>query len=140
MNHTPSCRPADPTAGKTGRNCFHLLVTGPGGRLSGADVGVIADALPYWEETSGLNADRLSIMVANVLLGRVISTLLARFRTDWLGRKILMASSGAVFGLSIPMIVLAHCFGPLGRGRWPKEMGLPERLIQQKLTKRLGWA
>jgi MFS family permease len=79
-------------------------------------------------------------MVATVLLGRVISTLLAGFRTDLLGHKTLMASSGAVFVLSIPMFAVAHCFGPLVHGWLPKKMRLPKRLMQQKLTKRLGQA
>jgi MFS transporter, SP family, solute carrier family 2 (myo-inositol transporter), member 13 len=138
MNNIPNCWPADPAAGKTGCNRFLLLVTGLGGHLSGADVGIIAGALAYLEETSGLNAGHLSITVATVLLGRAISTLLAGFLTDLFGRKTLMASSGAVFVLSIPMIALAHCFGPLVHGRLPKEMGLSEQLMQQKLTKRLG--
>jgi SP family myo-inositol transporter-like MFS transporter 13 len=66
MNNTRNCWPADPTAGKTGCNRFLLLVTGLGGRLSGADVGIIAGALPYLEETSGLNAGRLSQPVSSV--------------------------------------------------------------------------
>jgi MFS family permease len=139
MNNTPSCWPAYVTTGETGCNRFLLLVTGLG-RLSGADVGIVVGARPYLEDTSGLNAGRLFIMVATVLLGRVISTLLAGFRADPLRRKTLMASSGAAFVFSIPMISLAHCFRPLVHGWLPKKMGLPKRLMQQKLTKRLGQA
>ena len=104
------------------------------------DVGIIAGALPYLEETFGLNPGRLSITVATVPPGREISTILACFLTDLLGRKILMASSGAVFVLSIPMIVLAHCFGPLMHGRLRKERGLSEQFMQPKPIKRLGQA
>jgi MFS transporter, SP family, solute carrier family 2 (myo-inositol transporter), member 13 len=138
MNNTPNCWPAEPTAGKTGCNRFLLLVTGLGGQLFGMDVGIIAGALPHLEETFGLNAGRLSISVATVMPRCEISTILACFRTDLLGCKTLMALSGAVFVLSIPMISLAHCFGPLMHGRLPKEMVLSEQLMQQKLTKRLG--
>ncbi len=120
-------------------NCWPLLVTGPGGRLSEVDVGIIAGALPDLEETSGLNADRLSIMAATARLGRMISTLLANLLTDLLGYEIMVISNGAVF-VSNPMIALAHSFGPLIHGRLPKEMGLPERFMQPKLTKRLGQA
>jgi len=56
-------------------NRFLLLVAGLGGLLYGVDVGIIAGALPYLEATSGLNAGQLSIVVAAVLLGSVISTL-----------------------------------------------------------------
>ena len=69
-------------------NRFLLLVAGLGGLLYGVDVGIIAGALPYLEATSGLNAGQLSIVVAAVLLGSVISTLFAGLLADWMGRKI----------------------------------------------------
>jgi MFS family permease len=98
-------------------NRFLLIVAGLGGLLYGVDVGIIAGALPYLEATSGLNAGQLSIVVAAVLLGSVISTLFAGLLADWMGRKTLMALSGALFVLSIPMIALAHGYGPLVFGR-----------------------
>jgi MFS transporter, SP family, solute carrier family 2 (myo-inositol transporter), member 13 len=104
-------------SGKTGYNRFLLLVAGLGGLLYGVDVGIIAGALPYLEATSGLNAGQLSIIVAAVLLGSVISTLFAGMLSDWMGRKLLMACSGILFVLSIPMIALAHGYGPLLLGR-----------------------
>ena len=69
-------------------NRFLLIVAGLGGLLYGVDVGIIAGALPYLEATSGLNAGQLSIVVAAVLLGSVISTLFAGLLADWMGRKI----------------------------------------------------
>src|ERR1022692_907865 len=104
-------------------NRFLLLVAGLGGLLYGVDVGIIAGALPYLEATSGLNAGQLSIMVAAVLLGSVVSMLIAGLLADLMGRKTLMALSGAVFVLSIPMIALAHCFGPLVHGWSPRRWG-----------------
>ena len=102
---------------KTGYNRFLLLVAGLGGLLYGVDVGIIAGALPYLEATSGLNAGQLSIIVAAVLLGSVVSTLFAGVLADWMGRKKLMAWSGVFFVISIPVIALAHGFGPLFFGR-----------------------
>src|SRR6266550_7695082 len=102
---------------KTAYNRFLLLVAGLGGLLYGVDVGIIAGALPYLEATSGLNAGQLSIVVAAVLLGSVISTLFAGLLADWMGRKWLMALSGVMFVISIPMIALAHGYGPLVFGR-----------------------
>ena len=102
---------------KAGYSRFLLLVAGLGGLLYGIDVGIIAGALPYLEATSGLNAGQLSIIVAAVLLGSVISTLFAGFLADLIGRKPLMVLSGVVFIASIPMIALAHGFGPLVLGR-----------------------
>ncbi len=98
-------------------NRLLLLVAGLGGLLYGVDVGIIGGALPYLEATSGLNASQLSIIVAAVLLGSVISTLFAGLLADWLGRKPLMLISGAIFVLSIPVIALSHGFGPLFFGR-----------------------
>jgi MFS transporter, SP family, solute carrier family 2 (myo-inositol transporter), member 13 len=85
--------------------------------LYGVDVGIIAGALPYLEATSGLNAGQLSIVVAAVLLGSVISTLFAGILADWMGRRLLMALSGILFVLSIPVIALSHGYEPLVLGR-----------------------
>jgi SP family myo-inositol transporter-like MFS transporter 13 len=110
---------ANPWRSKSQRtyNRLLLLVAGLGGLLYGVDVGIIGGALPYLEATSGLNASQLSIIVAAVLLGSVISTLFAGLLADWLGRKPLMVISGAIFVLSIPVIALSHGFAPLFFGR-----------------------
>lgn len=105
------------SASNVGYNRFLLFVAGLGGLLYGIDVGIIAGALPYMEATSGLNAGQLSIIVAAVLLGSVISTLFAGVLSDLMGRKPMMIVSGVVFVLSIPMIALAQGFGPLVGGR-----------------------
>jgi MFS transporter, SP family, solute carrier family 2 (myo-inositol transporter), member 13 len=98
-------------------NRFLLIVAGLGGLLYGVDVGIVAGALPYLEATSGFNAGQLSIVVAAVLLGSVISTLFAGLLADWMGRRSLMALSGLMFVISIPMIALSHGYGPLVVGR-----------------------
>jgi MFS family permease len=102
---------------KAGYNRFLLLVAGLGGLLYGVDVGIIAGALPYLEATSGLNAGQLSIVVAAVLLGSVISTLFAGVLADWMGRKPLMILSGLLFVCSIPIIALSHGYESLVFGR-----------------------
>jgi SP family myo-inositol transporter-like MFS transporter 13 len=104
-------------AAKPGYNRFLLLVAGLGGLLYGVDVGIISGALPYLEATSKLNAGQLSFIVAAVLLGSVISTLFAGLLTDWLGRKKMMALSGILFVISIPMIALAQGYEALVLGR-----------------------
>ncbi len=102
---------------KSGYNRFLLLVAGLGGLLYGVDVGIIAGALPYLEATSGLNAGQLSIVVAAVLLGSVISTLFAGALADWMGRKPLMILSGLLFVCSIPIIALSNGYESLVLGR-----------------------
>jgi MFS transporter, SP family, solute carrier family 2 (myo-inositol transporter), member 13 len=108
---------APANASKAGYNRFLLLVAGLGGLLYGVDVGIIAGALPYLEATSGLSGNQLSVIVAAVLLGSVISTLFAGVLADLMGRKKLMFISGLLFVASIPMIALAHGYGPLVLGR-----------------------
>jgi MFS family permease len=104
-------------------NRFLLIVAGLGGLLYGVDVGIIAGALPYMQATFGLSsghlltAGQVSLVVAAVLLGSVISTLFAGLLADWMGRKPLMALSGVMFVISIPMIALSQGYGPLVFGR-----------------------
>ena len=104
-------------------NRFLLIVAGLGGLLYGVDVGIIAGALPYLQATFGmssghlLTASQVSLVVAAVLLGSVISTLFAGLLADWMGRRSLMALSGILFVVSIPMIALSHGYGPLVLGR-----------------------
>src|SRR6266550_6809922 len=102
---------------KAGYNRFLLLVAGLGGLLYGVDVGIIAGALPYLEATSGLSGNQLSVIVAAVLPGSVISTLFAGMLSDLLGRKKLMFVSGLLFVISIPTIALSHGYGSLVMGR-----------------------
>src|SRR5271154_6625938 len=98
---------------KTGYNRFLLLVAGLGGLLYGVDVGIIAGALPYLNDTSGLTAQQLSFVVAAVLLGSVISTLFAGVLADLFGRKKMMIAGGILFVASIPTIALAQGYWPL---------------------------
>ena len=114
---TASAIPAVLDDKKVFYNRFLLIVAGLGGLLYGVDVGIIASALPYLDATSGFNRGELSIVVAAVLLGSVFSTLFAGLLADWMGRKALMAVSGVMFVISIPMIALAHSYGSLVFGR-----------------------
>jgi MFS family permease len=98
-------------------NRFLLIVAGLGGLLYGVDVGIISGALPYLEATSTLSRGQLSIVVAAVLLGSVISTLFAGLLADWMGRKPLMTLSGVMFVISIPLIALSQGYGYLVFGR-----------------------
>ncbi len=119
MTNSQAAQSHPPALGdsKATYNRFLLLVAGLGGLLYGVDVGIIGGALPYLEATSHLNAGQLSIIVAAVLLGSVISTLFAGVLADWMGRKPLMVVSGLLFVFSIPVIALSHGYSPLFFGR-----------------------
>ena len=107
----------DGSSTKRAYNTFLLIVAGLGGLIYGIDVGIIGGALPYLEATSKLTTAQLSIIVAAVLLGSVLSTLFAGVLADALGRKPLMVLRGAMFVASIPVIALSHGYGPLFLGR-----------------------
>lgn len=108
---------ADDPAAKRGANLFLLAISGLGGLLYGIDVGIIGGAFPYLAATSNLTAAQLSMIVAAVLLGTVVSTLFAGLLADWLGRRPVMILSGLAFSLSIPVIALSHSYSALFLGR-----------------------
>src|SRR5258708_38742471 len=74
---------------------------------------MMGGVLSYLEATSGLNAGQLSIVVATVLRGSVISTLFAGALSDWIGRNPLMMLSGLLFVCSIPIIALSNGYHSL---------------------------
>ncbi|MCC6126759.1 MAG: MFS transporter [Pirellulales bacterium] len=96
---------------------FLLFIAGLGGLLYGIDVGIIGGALPYLEATTNLNANQLSVIVAAVLLGSVISTLFAGMLADLFGRKKIMTLSGLLFLVSVPTIATAHGYEQIVIGR-----------------------
>ena len=108
---------AIPSASQRRYNLLLLVVAGLGGLLYGVDIGIIGGALPYLEATSHLNAGQLSVIVAAVLLGSVISTLFAGLLADWMGRKPLMLLSGGIFVISIPIIAASYGYESLFLGR-----------------------
>ena len=66
---------------------YLMVMAGLGGLLYGIDVGVIAAAVPYIEATSSYTPQEISIVVAAVLFGSVLSSLFAGMLAEWLGRK-----------------------------------------------------
>jgi sugar porter (SP) family MFS transporter len=102
---------------KFGYNQFLLLVAGLGGLLYGVDVGIIAGALPFLEATTNYSPQQLSTVVAAVLLGSVISSLIAGLLSDLFGRKKIMLVSALCFVASIPIICLSESFASLVAGR-----------------------
>lgn len=95
---------------------YLLVMAGLGGLLYGVDVGIIAAALPYIEQTSSYTPGELSQVVAAVLLGSVLSSLFAGMLADIFGRKAIIITAALLFSLSIPVI----CFSD---GRFDMLMG-----------------
>ncbi len=87
---------------------YLMVMAGLGGLLYGVDVGIIAAALPYIEKTSSYTPQELSVVVAAVLLGSVLSSLFAGMLAEWLGRKKVIIISAFLFTLSIPCICFSN--------------------------------
>lgn len=96
---------------------FLLFIAGLGGLLYGVDVGIIAAALLYLGKTINLTVAQTSFIVAAVLGGSMVSSLVAGALADWLGRKRMMLVSGAMFIVSIGLIVVSQSFLSLFIGR-----------------------
>jgi MFS transporter, SP family, solute carrier family 2 (myo-inositol transporter), member 13 len=98
-------------------SAFLLLIAGLGGLLYGIDVGIIAAALLYLSKTISLSVEQTSIIVAAVLGGGTVSSLVAGILADLFGRKTLMIVSGLMFVSSVGIIVISQGFVPLFAGR-----------------------
>ena len=98
-------------------NRYLLAIAGLGGLLYGIDVGISSAALLYLSKTVDLTVSQTSIIVAAVFGGSTISSLIAGFFADWVGRKKMVVVSGLLFVISVAIIVLSHGFAPLLIGR-----------------------
>jgi SP family myo-inositol transporter-like MFS transporter 13 len=94
-----------------------LFISGMGGLLYGYDIGIIGAALLYLGKTIHLTLAQESLIVAAVLGGGTISSLVAGALADVLGRKKLMIAAALLFIASVVLIVIARGFGPLFAGR-----------------------
>jgi MFS transporter, SP family, solute carrier family 2 (myo-inositol transporter), member 13 len=104
-------------AAKNGYNRFLLLVAGLGGLLYGIDIGVIDPALPYLNKAIKLSEQETSYIVAAVLGGSLLGSVIAGFLADWMGRKKMMIVSALMFVASVAIIFTSQSFVPLMLGR-----------------------
>jgi MFS transporter, SP family, solute carrier family 2 (myo-inositol transporter), member 13 len=96
---------------------FLLFIAGLGGLIYGIDIGIITAAVLYLEKTISLSLQQESMIVAAVLGGSTLSSLVAGALADWFGRKMLMIVSGVIFVASVGIIYLSQGFVPLLLGR-----------------------
>ncbi len=89
---------------------YLLIMAGLGGLIYGIDVGVIAAALPYIQNTSSYSAGQLGLVVGAVLWGSVLSSLFAGSLSEWFGRKAIIIASAFCFFISIPVICASGLF------------------------------
>ncbi len=94
-----------------------LGIAGMGGLLYGIDIGIISPALTYLEKTISLSEQQLSLIVAAVLAGSAVSSVVAGALADLFGRKPMMIISAIMFVLSVAIIYVSNSFVPLLLGR-----------------------
>lgn len=103
--------------GIVGYGRFLVVIAGFGGLLYGIDIGIIAAALLYLSKTVNLTVAQTSILVAAVLGGSMVSSLIAGLLADWFGRRKMMIVSSLMFVASVALIVLSQGFATLFAGR-----------------------
>ncbi|MHA4871826.1 MFS transporter [Duganella sp. PWIR1] len=96
---------------------FLAVVSGLAGLLYGIDIGIIDPALPYLNRSTSLSEGQLSLVVAAVLAGSILGSVVAGALADWLGRKPMMVVSALMFVGSVAVIYLSQSFVPLMLGR-----------------------
>jgi SP family myo-inositol transporter-like MFS transporter 13 len=96
---------------------FVLFLAGLGGLLYGIDIGIIDPALGYLGKTMSLTEEQKSVIVAAVLGGSMLSSVIAGFFADLLGRKIMMIISAIMFIASVGIIFTSQSYYPLLSGR-----------------------
>lgn len=88
-----------------------------GGLLYGIDIGIIDPALPYLHRATSLSEAQLSMVVAAVMGGSILGSVVAGMLADWLGRRRMMIVSALLFVGSVTIIYLSQSFVPLMLGR-----------------------
>jgi MFS family permease len=96
---------------------YIVAIAGLGGLLYGIDLGIIAAALPYLDRVIRLTVEQSSMIVAAVLGGTVVSSLMGGLLADWLGRRRMIIASGFLFVASAGIILISRGFLLLFLGR-----------------------
>ena len=94
-----------------------LIISGMGGALYGYDLGIIGAALLYLDKSIALSEQQTSLIVAAVLAGGTVSSLMAGVLADLFGRRTIAILSATMFILSVGLICCANGFIPLISGR-----------------------
>lgn len=96
---------------------FLLIISGMGGALYGYDLGIIGAALLYLDKSIALSDQQTSLIVAAVLAGGTVSSVMAGVLADLFGRRTIALVSAVLFLLSVGLICFANGFVPLVSGR-----------------------
>jgi len=106
-----------PTGNTSFYNRLLLFISGLGGLLYGIDIGIIDPALGYLGKTISMTEENKSVIVAAVLFGSMVASVIAGFFADLLGRKLMMIISAVMFVGSVAIIFTSQTYIPLLLGR-----------------------
>ncbi len=111
----------------TRQKLFTILIisfAGLGGILYGYDIGIIAGALLFIKKEIILSPGQISILIAAVLGGGSIATLIAGPLSDWLGRRTMITVAAITFIAGIIILVSSHTFSGILSGRLIEGIGV----------------
>ncbi len=103
---------------------YIMIFAGIGGMLYGYDMGVIRGALPFMQQEIALNTTQLSMIVAAVLGGGSIATLISGGLADVFGRKKLIVVAALVFILGVICLISGKSFAAILIGRIIQGIGV----------------
>lgn len=103
---------------------YIMLFAGIGGMLYGYDIGVISGALPFMQQEISLNALQLSMIVAAVLGGGSLATLVSGGLSDIFGRKKLIMTAACIFIVGVLCLIFSETFMGILIGRIIQGIGV----------------
>ena len=108
---------------------FLLFFGGLGGILYGYDIGVISGALLFMNKDLGLTGNDASLIVAAVLFGGALATLVTGFLADMFGRKKIIITSAIIFLIGLLLIIKANSFAAVLIARLIQGAGIGMEII-----------
>ncbi len=113
-----------PTKRMTKTTIFIIVVAGLGGVLYGFDIGIISGALVFMKETISITSDEASLIIAAVLGGGAVATLISGPFADRFGRRFSINVSAVIFIIGVIIIVMASGFATVMAGRLIQGVGI----------------
>ncbi|HET7930639.1 MAG TPA: sugar porter family MFS transporter [Rhodanobacteraceae bacterium] len=108
----------------TGTTLAVIAFAGLGGILYGFDIGVISGALIFMQDSLSISANDASLIVAAVLGGGALATLLSGPFADRFGRRFAINVSAVVFIIGVLILVFSVNFATVMLGRLVQGIGI----------------
>lgn len=75
------------------------IVAATGGLLFGFDTGVVSGALPFFQKDFGVPDSSVELITTAGLIGAIIGAFIGGKITDYIGRRLVLIASGAIFAV-----------------------------------------